>query len=1078
MTLENIFCTRNYSLLGRWYAVGMASNTNIPDLNAQIKEFKAQAEGFKSKLRSSPTAMGGSSLPSPSDVSNQRELERLQKSVQALTDEKKKAQWYPDNTTSTEEGAVDPGLIGRGLDYLSRPVRGVVGAVKHFTGQGTGTLAQDMADNMLRDKEYFGDVLGKTGIPKGIAAPLGFVLDIGLDPVNWIGVGEAALVPRIVGGAVRGVKAGNVVKGVATATKSGVLEKAVSVGKYTPGFGTFWGGKGTKAFQSLGKKSLAATDEYEAFTGNTAERLVQQRGFGIGDHRTTISSVLGKVAEAIPGGEKVLSHFTYDPVDWVRQTVNLDKVKKAFGTAGIEDVQGALNAHLRGESIEPFLKQAGDQASEILKATPAGSDDIVKGMTEERGMVIDFDKPMSAAAKKDITLALDKLPAGIAERLTQAAPEVVKRVDDAAEIIKNPSIGVTGDSLTNGLRLLGEGEVSNNLLLQEVADIINSGAMGETGVKWFDDMGRNFKNFGAKVGENGERIAGIGEKVTKYYDQYMGLFRASKVGASLTGWTNSIFGNAIMNHLGIGDIGPEYFARYKQVWDAYHGKSGSAALLQSVLMDADVADEVRMGLSVMPTAAASTFGGEINQFIYAKQVADRLLKNVVSEAGRVNKFDTTGMEIDKMAPYMDAALDDLKNFGASIPKGVNAGIRAGTTRVKKLIEEDKNLTRVEAGSDMVSQDLFDLPETRKMFDHIAEKAKADPKNPAWKLLDITFNKMTNQYATFDQVSKMTTFVRSVADGYSMPQLMKARHLIEINPEDIVSKVATNGQYRYRLSARKGVELANALYMNYAAMPSAVRVLRNMPLLGSPFAAFMYGMALKTGQTVVYNPGAFNEVSFAMSEFGGTKTPLEKEALNNKNGFYSYLNAPGMFRVPFFDQNPVYINLANAIPYYSMNMFNPSQQKYNSDALPEKLISAVNQSPFVKDPLGGILFNNIIQPAILSEGIAPQGQFGQPLYPSDANFLTKMGYTARDIGETVVPGVLSMAGGIGGVVAPGATEAFPLYRYRNIANAVQGKNAQGITGKEGKLSRTVRGYGAALGVPIQTPINTTYNNSNQ
>src|SRR5574343_1063027 len=157
----------------------MASNTNIPDLNAQIKEFQAQAEGFKSKLRSSPTAMGGTALPSATDISNQRELERLQKSVQALTDQKKKAQWYPDSSTS-EEGAVDLGFIGRSLDYISRPVRGVVGAVKHFNGQGTGNLAQDMADNMLSDKEYFGDVLGKTGMPKAVAAPQGFVLDIGL----------------------------------------------------------------------------------------------------------------------------------------------------------------------------------------------------------------------------------------------------------------------------------------------------------------------------------------------------------------------------------------------------------------------------------------------------------------------------------------------------------------------------------------------------------------------------------------------------------------------------------------------------------------------------------------------------------------------------------------------------------------------------------------------------------------------------------------------------------------------------------------------------------------------------------
>jgi hypothetical protein len=228
---------------------------------------------------------------------------------------------------------------------------------------------------------------------------------------------------------------------------------------------------------------------------------------------------------------------------------------------------------------------------------------------------------------------------------------------------------------------------------------------------------------------------------------------------------------------------------------------------------------------------------------------------------------------------------------------------------------------------------------------------------------------------------------------------------------------------------------------------------------------MYGMALKTGQTLAYNPSAFNKVTFAMNEYGGTKTPLEKKALTGS--YYSYLTQPGMFRVPgeFFDKNPIYLNLANMIPYYSLNMFNPIQTTYGN-TWKEKLAQTFQTLPVMKDPLGSTLFDYIVQPLILGEAIRPQGQFGQPLYPVDATGIEKLGYGLRSLGEAFVPNVAAYAGA---VTPENVAQYIPSYRWRQLALSKYGKNQLGITGKESKSSRFMRTLLQATGILVQAPV---------
>jgi len=98
----------------------------------------------------------------------------------------------------------------------------------------------------------------------------------------------------------------------------------------------------------------------------------------------------------------------------------------------------------------------------------------------------------------------------------------------------------------------------------------------------------------------------------------------------------------------------------------------------------------------------------------------------------------------------------------------------------------------------MGNELFEKQAAQKMFAHIAKKAKEEPSNYGWKLLDFTFNKMSSQYETYDQKFKLTSFIRSTVDGYTVDQLQQMRSIVNIAPEEITAhKWQFDGRYAMR-----------------------------------------------------------------------------------------------------------------------------------------------------------------------------------------------------------------------------------------------------------------------------------------
>lgn len=175
----------------------------------------------------------------------------------------------------------------------------------------------------------------------------------------------------------------------------------------------------------------------------------------------------------------------------------------------------------------------------------------------------------------------------------------------------------------------------------------------------------------------------------------------------------------------------------------------------------------------------------------------------------------------------------------------------------------------------------------------------------------------------------------------------------------------------------------------------------------------------------------------------------------------------MVKLKFFGENPIYLNVANMLPYLSLNLFAEEGRKYK-ERFPDKMAETIENMPLLKDPVGQIIFDYFIQPTLIKD-IAPQTQFGSPLYPIDASGLQKAGYAGRQLAEAFVPsGPGAIAGTIAGLtpLPEGAIEMTPSYRFRSLARAVRGEDP--VTAKwrkEEPVWRWGRGALSTIGLPV-------------
>lgn len=224
-------------------------------------------------------------------------------------------------------------------------------------------------------------------------------------------------------------------------------------------------------------------------------------------------------------------------------------------------------------------------------------------------------------------------------------------------------------------------------------------------------------------------------------------------------------------------------------------------------------------------------------------------------------------------------------------------------------------------------------------------------------------------------------------------------------------------------------------------------------------SFMAGAQKNVLRGVGYNLSYFNKVRNLIHEVSGEKGPMEKEALESP--YYDHITSnPAMVKLPFFKENPVYLNLGNALHVFDSNLLDEPGRDYESK-YGKEFVSLIDKSPFLKDPTGQFILNYAVLPFLLGEAIGP---FNNELYSEDDTTAQKVGKSVTGAIEPFMP----KTPGTGLAALPIPEEQLPYvpsYGARRFKNATLGKGPTGRNSSESAESKTIRAGFAEVGLPV-------------
>lgn len=1042
-----------------------------PFNQSNLDSSQKQADVLQTRLSDSPTAYSSSGAPSASDLSMDQKLQAINSTIDKLKSQKLTEQWYGPNK-STEDVAPPPsGFISKGLNALTAPLYAVSGAVESALGKGTKPgFWENVNANVNQEHKGFGNLLQEYNVPKFASMPLGFALDVMMDPVNWITAGAGALIPRIGTGLIKGTMEGGLREGVERAgvgALSNLQGKARAVMPWTaPVKSAAWMGEklgeesalgrtfssGAEKYgnliSSMGEKAIAGSEKYDTMMGTDVYSKLGKGIFGLSDLNqdktlgSSIESNIRKIPEIGFGkmkvsGDDIVDFFKYSPSETNKINRQADKVQELSNKMGLISV-----------------KENGE--------------DVFKSIDE-------VFKPGTKFTVKD----------GLINQAQVIYNDGVKIGDAPIKV---------ADNFENAQRILDMAGEDYNL--KHLTKAYEETPVGKTGVKWYDDFMDKQKE--RTVGglletvkmDNIAKNLGIFDKVKDWTplnsiinanDQFMKIFKWAKVPANIASHVYAFVGNTTFaKMMGM----PVEDSRYvKNVYNNYQflrGKRGAQFVKESFFNDANTWFHL---METNPRVFKNAFGFGAETILGRIPMAGEKLP--VKEAMKL--FNPT-MTLDDIHTAMMSNFENIqKNLDAAVQaemklnktaeeiKTAQANIRerkpypSSTQTLKDVAEKGGGKVRT---SDMPSGWMANEAGAGSSKSYL-DKAKTwaeenKSKSPAHWIANNILNSMPNHYEYIDQSFKLSNAQYLTNIGIPEKNLLILSRMVPISKSDLLEPIIENGKKLYRLTPQKAAEASAETFMNYAAMPDSIKVLRALPIVGGPFFSFQMAMLGKTGKTLIHNPAVFNKISFLMNEISGARTPTERQALQDK--YNVFLQSQTVVRL----SKNWNVDLKNLIPYFTMNMLNPSQRKYN-DTLPGVIANTIDNSPFMKHPIGQTILDYMILPSILSGADQPQGQFGQPIYPMDANFGQKAFYAGRSLAESVVPGVASYAGLTqiplkAAGVPDEAINYYPSYGMRQTAEATQGKNTIGAQTKEDPFQKTIRALLARSGLPLY-PLNT-------
>lgn len=1032
----------------------------IKETGPQIKSLEDQIAKYQGSLAASPTASSSNLAPTYKDLLAETNKDALETKKRALEKKNLSAAWYGADTgsSSADQGST-PGIIGKALNVLQRPLQTVVKGVKTAIGDTTDVPNQEFTD-LLRQH-------GIGGVPGSV---LGFTADVMLDPVNWLTMGTGALIPRVGYGLAKGAAEGGVT-GAMRAGSEGLVSSLGRKASFVVGHTPFVN-KGEGSFaRKLSEKAAQSAENYKILTDSDPAKYFTMSGVGRGIGATHggigIGDITRGILSRVPYGDDFYKSMYYNSRDWLDNQMALDVAQRASAKTIAE--------------ARP-VSAAGELASEA--------------------------ESFEAAMSHPNPLILKPFPPGQAKRAAMDALDKV--AEERAWINANPEKILSANPEQNADRLLQELAATDNLRVALSPAYSEFGTLGgPTGIKWYDDLTKWGNSVKVKIGP--KEIEPIKVFNDVYSSIIQGAFKPFHTILSPTTWAMNVLSALPMYMMMGGENAAGFMSDYMRIYKGLAGIDPRANVVESLLGQASKtgkvwevdqaanaarAADVRKFVEKYPDTTRSSIGVG-PAYLFGHYDLGQLVKQEVAKGNYTAAEAASGIAEQEIlaakAEFQQQAIrsgnlsgkpkrsvgEKILGLFGTISKGPKAG--TPSTVSEELISRaggglpmSLDLPAGLANMEVAGQTIRDFrmqPELlNKMDDFI--KAKADAGSRPFKIFQDLMDNARAGYEHQDQAFRMAVINQMMNHGITEDGLKVMTRFVNMrNPESqILSTYTLNGHKMYRVSMDYATEVAHEAAINYGAMPAAIKMVRSMNIVGAPFASFGYGMANKTVQSLAYNPSFFNKVSFGTQSASGQKTPLEKQALDSK--YYDWYNQPSMMRLPdtmnFFSKYPLYLNLSNALPYYSLNIFQPANRSYSS-VLPDTVVKTLDSLPVLKDPVGQALFDNFILPTIISSTDRPINSVGAPLYPINATAADKAFYAGRGLADAMTPAFAS----VGGLLLPSEyAKYYPGYRTRKFSYGKDERNQLGIPGTESSSSRAIRNILGYLGIPLEQA-NTSY-----
>lgn len=1079
---------------------------------ASASDLQTKYQNINDQLKSSTTAYAPNTLPTAKDISLDKQLAATNLQIEALRSKQLRSKWYGPTVTNDEATPPQDGLFLRGIKALQRPLNAITGTTQYVIGKGTDPTLSGTINKAMDSGLTFGNVLQQSGAPRGVAAPIGFVLDVFADPVNWLTAGTTALIPRVGAGFVKGFakKAGTEVvesglegalKGAKVGLTSSLEKKAVTAlnlvpfAKSSPKYVDF--------VENLGKKAIKGAEDYDKLVGSDVYSRLGSQYFGMGK-KGYIGKKIEEGIKKLPYGEKAVDFLKYSPEEAGKIADVKDLAKKSM-----RDFQGEgttlLKESLKDTGLKADFATVADymapDATVILKpkvnqATNKILSDANAALDSQQALPIEGISDLSPMKIRDESGALKEEFRG---RITIAdtkenAKAILDIVDGDYEMkfltaaYKETPVGKTGVvAFDNFMDKLKATTVSDVMKWQlgdiKVGEVIKP-EVDNLVEKW--NMVNFAKSTSKDVIETVKNIPNIKPMEIKVFAGLLGglettteIFKAAKVALNVGSHVVAVVGNIFMGAMmGLPVYKKEYLNSLIKASKLVKGKLSADGIMEMFFNDANLLIDMAQnnpsrfkqltGLSAYEINKQAELAGDIKLALAnTREKTLERLKQGLAEA----KSGETQFKYYTQQEAIDAA---------------RVG-KIGTAAEKQIMENEKimkplSTPSVNKAKDLESGSIYAADEygtvssaelnKNKFYDTFKEvwatEAKDHPGNPVYKLLDGMFNTMPKWYEQIDQSYKLGTVDYITRVGLTEQELGTIQRFVTITKDDILEPVISGGEKLYRLTPLAATSVATEAYMNYAAMPDFVKVMRSLPVFGANFFSFQYAIAAKTAKTLVNNPAVFNKIAFMLHEISGERSPQEKQALESK--YNAYLKSDTVVKL-FGTMN---IDMKNYLPWVTMNMFNPSEKTYDNTAK-GNFLRALDKAPIFQTAVGQVLKDYWIQPWVLSGTGQPiQGQFGQPVMPAfdengnpiEPSLGSKLFYGGRTFAETMVPGSLSYLGLINSFAnfSPGFIEAIPSYGFRTEAYATKGQTSIGASTKDNPFEKALRTTLSRSGIP--------------